>query len=175
MAKRLTEKQHKTLKYTTWLFSMLGMALILLGYYFVQEAIESENWPATKGTVLEVKVTRRTSSQQNNKVEYYYSATYGYKVEGQSYTGSRYSLGSGSRSDRMFNSRPEAERAGKAAFPIGSNVVVYYNPDNPDSTVLKPGANWGTYVPIFLGLFFGGFGYMLVKVRQRSGENSDMD
>jgi hypothetical protein len=46
-------------------------------------------------------------------------------------------------------------------------VAVYYDPENPGSTVLKLGANFGTYVPLVMGLLFtpSGIWFLMLMLR----------
>ncbi|MEZ4516015.1 MAG: hypothetical protein R3C44_03960 [Chloroflexota bacterium] len=39
------------------------------------------------------------------------------------------------------------------AYTPDSQILVYYDPDDPESAVLKTGTGFGTYVPLVLGGF----------------------
>lgn len=96
---------------------------------------------------------------------------YAYTVDGQGYTGSRYSLGEGANAaGRTFTSEAEAAERAAARYRVGQDIPVYYDPADPAEAVLQPGANWGSYVPLILGAFFGlcggGLFWLLLRLRQ---------
>ena len=69
------------------------------------------------------------------------------------YTCDCYSLGDGSTASKKFKERSQAITE-KNKYSIGSDIDVYYKPTEPSYAVLKPGANWGTFIPLIIGLFF---------------------
>ena len=76
-----------------------------------------------------------------------------YNVEEESDVSCRYSLGGGDRASDLYSERSEAEANVEERFPVGSALTVRYDPKEPTSAVLAPGWNWGTVVPLLLGLF----------------------
>ena len=68
-------------------------------------------------------------------------AGYTYEVDGQTYSNDR--IWSGLNPQEEL---PSAEIAGQALaeFPVGSEVIVYYDPDDPQDSVLRaePGVGW---------------------------------
>lgn len=144
------------------LWSGIGLALLGLlmagwGVTFLLSANESQDWPTTTGIVDRVRVTWSTSNSDSSSAtrnrEYYYEVYYDYEVDGQIYSGSRYSLGDGSTaSDRTWNTEEEARVAADNAYLPSQPIAVYYDPADPTSAVLSPGASFGTYVPMVFGL-----------------------
>ncbi len=131
-----------------------GVALILFGIYFIREALASKSWPVANGEIQAVQVIRDVDRDGGKTiVRHYIRINYDYEVEGISYTGDRYSLGDGSTASKRFKERSEAI-AEKNKYPLGSEIDVYYKPTEPSFAILKPGTNFGTFVPIVLGVLF---------------------
>ena len=144
----------------------LGGLLSIFGIYFLFAANESLSWTAVEGSVVETQVkTHRQANPANTAptglVEYYVSVHYAYQVSGDSYVSSRYSLGEGDRASRFYAERSSAETEATERFPEGSRLTVYYDPKTPTSAILSPGWNWGTFVPLLLGIFFSGSGWFI--------------
>lgn len=147
-----------------------GAALLIFGVSFLKDARASRAWPTTTGEVQAVNVVRDRSTTNSSSRSYHYAVTYGYEVEERTYSSDRYSLGNGSTASKQYDTRTEAQSAGQESYPAGSEVMVYYDPTNPASTVLKPGANFGTYVPLVMGLVFLPFGLVLLITMVRTGQ-----
>lgn len=159
---------------------VLGGLLIIFGLYFLFISNESLAWSSVEGAVVNTQVNSHVSRTANpaggvanSLVEYYVSVDYTYEVEGSPYFSSRYSLGEGDRASPLYSERVLAEQEATARFPADSRLTVYYDPDMPTSAVLAPGWNWGTFVPLLLGIFLGGsawlFHYTVSKARVSSG------
>lgn len=165
---KVTPAQIRTTKITSYVFLGIGLAMFVFGIFFLIDANESAGWPEVEGSVryTAVKQDRARGAQGGSKytIRYYYTVSYRYTVNGQPLSGDRYSMGDGPRASGYFKTRQEAEAEGDIVYPVGSAITVYYNPENPESTVLRPGTNWGTYVPLILGLFFAGCGVFFLKV-----------
>ncbi|WPL13115.1 DUF3592 domain-containing protein [Thiorhodovibrio litoralis] len=164
-------KAHKTLRLFGLGVGALGALLIVFGIYFLFIANETLSWSSAEGSVLNAEVSTHVSltknpagAARNTYVEYYVSVQYTYDVEGDSYTSSRYSLGQGERASRLYGARAEAEAEAASRFPQGAAVTVYFDPKNPTDAVLKTGWNWGTFVPVLMGLFLGGTGWLFYAV-----------
>ncbi|WP_017301070.1 DUF3592 domain-containing protein [Nodosilinea nodulosa] len=151
-----------------------GVALLVFGIGFLKQAHASSGWPVSPGTVTAVKIVQeRDSGGTRRRVyTYHYTVDYTYEVAGQTYRSDRYSLGSGSTASQRFRERSQAVEAAKLNHPKGSTVEVHYDPDHPDSAVLKAGANWGTYVPVILGMVFLPTGLMLLSLAFRKNTPS---
>lgn len=152
-----TQSQQRVLLGTVVLLFVISAALLAFGLFFVQEANASRSWPAVTGRAQTVRVTWDLSNRQESMPDrdYYFEVRYTYQVDGKTYTGERYSLGGGSNAaGRTYNSEDEARAAAAAAYQAGDSITVYYDPAAPESAVLQPGAGFGTYAPLILGLFF---------------------
>ena len=150
-----------------------GAFLTVFGITFIQEGNESNNWPVAEGKVAGIYV--RFDTNDNDTRTYYYEVTYNYSVAGTPYTADRFSLGSGSTASKKFSSDEKARADARDAYPTGSLVLVSYDPDDPSSAVLQPGANWGTYVPLIMGLAFlvGGIALIFLVFKRRRKKKND--
>lgn len=131
---------------------IIGALLTVFGVSFIIEGSESQNWPTAEGEVSSIWV--QTSTSDNGTKTYTYEVNYRYTVNDTSYTSDRFSLGGGSTASKRYNDEEEARAGGREAYPTGSLVLVSYDPQDPGSAVLDPGLNWGTAVPLILGLLF---------------------
>lgn len=148
---------------------IIGIPCLLFAPFFLWSAFSSSQWDRTTGTVESVRASLNDSNPVNTASGQIGGGTrftpieerphaavvrYSYSVNGESLSGDRYSLGGGSTALEA-NNRAEALAKGKEAYPPGSEITVYYDPERPSSAVLAPGLNWGSFVPLILGLLFG--------------------
>jgi len=152
-----------------WALVALGLPMFLFGIYFAFLADESANWPKVEGVVSNSSVRTYTPVGQMNRAftdsdsTYYPEFRYTYTVDRQTYTSSRYSLG---ESGQGFPDREDAQKAA-SEHPAGSKVDVFYDPADPSSAVLRPGSSTGSWVPLLLGLFFGGSGLLMLRMLRK--------
>ena len=87
-----------------------------------------KTWPTTTGTVLASYLERRRSSNNSGTVNYPV-VEYSYQVGGQIHRSSRIAPGSdvgGTGAEKMIQ-----------PYPVGAQLTVYYNPQNPAEAVLE--------------------------------------
>lgn len=108
---------------------LLLNAILLASIFFTQRrAGAARNWPTAFGTILESALEERRRSNNRGWVNYP-RVIYTYNVSGRSYTGNRIA--------------PGMEVGGTGApgviakYPPGSQVKVYYNPQDPSDAVLE--------------------------------------
>jgi hypothetical protein len=115
----------------------VGIIFILVSLLAATTAIkdwrryrESESWlPATAQIV-----SGNISAQRGSKTtSYVINIRYAYTVFGQSYEGGQFSFGS---EGTGYDTRKRAEKV-VAQYPTGSQVTIYYDPNNPQQAVLK--------------------------------------
>ncbi|MEZ5545886.1 MAG: DUF3592 domain-containing protein [Lysobacteraceae bacterium] len=146
-------------------FLLIGLALATFGVYFIAEGYEAKRWPQTTGTIVSVAVRTDTAgynkgvtrAQRERSYRYYPSILYRWNVDGRTYTGSRYRLGT---THEKYGAREEAVAAA-SAYRNGAAIDVFYDPANPDQAVLVNAPSGGVFVPLPLGLLIaaiGGFG-----------------
>ncbi|MFH7242679.1 MAG: DUF3592 domain-containing protein [Spirulina sp.] len=157
----------------------LGGLFSVFGIYFLFTANESWSWPSVEGSVVNSEVRRDISlrhstagTTRKTHTKYYVSVNYTYDVEGTSYLSSRYSLGQGDRVSRTYKDRSDAEAEAESRFPEGTTVTVHYDPKQPTEAVLAAGWNWGTFVPLLMGIFLGGSGWLFYAVSRSTNVTS---
>src|SRR5262245_16519313 len=101
-----------------------GMAAFQLMEYF-----ESSEWPAAEGNITNLSIAEDYDSDSG----YTYRANieYIFRVNGLDYYGSRYQFGGD-----IWSSDYGRAEAIVNAYDIGQDVLVYYNPADPNASVL---------------------------------------
>jgi len=113
-----------------------------------QEAEQAIHWPTVVGTILESRVQVRTSSSETG-TEFDPVIRYRYRVQGQEYVNSTW---------QKIGNSPTRQEAQDIVdrYPQGKRTTVYYDPADPQNSVLVPGntseTSWVlwlfTYVPV---------------------------
>ena len=141
------------------LFIGMSVFILVMGLKERRLGQESLSWPAVSGTVTRSQVERRTETDSDGHTDVDYKPTvrFTYSVEGVEYQGMRLQFGA---PDYDKNSEAQAQLD---PFPVGKEVPVYYNPENPKLAVLLTGAGQGAalliglcvvFIAIGVGLFF---------------------
>jgi len=134
--------------------------LVLFGsFYYVWFAKTSESWPTISGNVTHSAIVNSQSVSQTEsgtRVREHYELVlrFEYHLQGQAYESDRYTI----YGEKASTSRLVIEQALKN-YPVGKEVLVYYNPEEPGVGVLEPGARLsfrGVFVMWIAGIFFVG-------------------
>ncbi len=143
---------------------VLGVVFFGLGAIFVGVGIDgyrdgqaTESWPSATGRVISADVQERIETRRDmndrQRTEYTYtpSVRYEYSVGERTYLGHRVKADDyGGGADRAYQIVNR--------YPAGSDVIVFYNPDDPDQAVLETGADtMGVYL-------FGGVGALFAVI-----------
>jgi len=110
--------------------------------------ITSKNWPAAEGMVtrslIDLSAARAGAS---GPITHTYKANirYQYEVNGKLYSGDKIFVTDYISKELAFEKKQEIE------YPVGSSVIVYYDPDNPELSVLEPGTGWPSFAGVVLG------------------------
>mgnify|MGYP002713055034 CR=1 FL=1 len=144
-------KDVKTSLSYIFLFFVIAFFLVTIGFITLQGnnelnlAKHSEHWPATEGVIVKSEMDSylvRRSRKGFTKVPLYVAnITYSYKVDGELLETYSVSIG-----------KPQVESRTKAdvqlvldKYPLGKEVQVYYDPNNPETAVLEPGVSSQNY------------------------------
>ncbi len=94
------------------------------------------------------------SRDEDGDISTTYGATvqYKYLVDGQELRGNRRTF-SNVRTSSVRNTQKILAR-----YPLGGSVDVYYDPDDPSSSVLEPGVGASTYILLLVAIGFLVFG-----------------
>ncbi len=128
--------------------TVVGLGIVILGLGFLNFGVgqltkgkESTNWPTVSGNVTkcdleERTITEKSGTEKRTTTYEIVNISYGYSVEGTSYTSNRVSFGGQKRG----TARLLADR-----YSLGKAVKVFYDPDDPEESVLEPGLSGGSY------------------------------
>ena len=137
-------------------FSAFLVDAILLGIIYAARrgVAKAASWPSTMGTVTFSTVERRQSSDSTAS---YPVVNYTYQVMGQMFEGRKIMPGpetGGSFAHKVV-----------ARYPVGAQVMVYYDPNNPSDAVLERGMpgyiKWLWITIVLVDVFLCGMGVFL--------------
>ncbi len=150
---------------------MSGVMVYLLGFYWNKSRLvrKSKRWPSTLGEIIESKMVRESSDDGSH---YAPKVVYRYFHRGRSYEGDTVQIGVGGNTGARRKARETVNR-----YPVGSQVLVYFDPENPDRSCLerRGDGGWVLYVlaivyPVLLmGVFLETFGIGLPDIRVPAG------
>lgn len=130
----------------TFIFLIIGGALVLWGLNILGDARASASWPIAEGKVVSSQVEHSTDSEGGDS--YQPKVNYTYSVAGVPYSGRQIKFG-----ENSYSSRRQAEEIANR-YPVGDSVAVYYEPENPEKTALEPGVTAGSYIVFGIGAIF---------------------
>ncbi len=135
------------------IFAIVGAAVFLLfALPPLQYSVASKDWPSVQGTITrsEVDIWKR-----DGNTHYEPDIAYSYTVDDKKYSSSKITVG-----DPPLDNNVTKAKQVQAEYPVGKEVVVYYDPELPESSALKPGTKTGDYmlagiatIFFFVGLF----------------------
>jgi hypothetical protein len=132
------------------LFVLIGGGLSYWGWNILQDARASTSWPTVQGGITSSEVT--VSSDSEGADSYSPEVTYRFQIDGQIFASSQIKFG-----ENSYGSRRKAQEIVNQ-YPVGKQVMVYYEPERPTNAVLEPGVSAGSYLVLGLGLFFTAIG-----------------
>ncbi len=151
------------------ILAAVGIGVCGFGYVTLTKAKASADWPSIQGTVTSSDVetrreTKGTGSKARTKIKYTPVVHYSYEVDGREHAASRISFGG-----FTSNSSGSAHRVVNR-YPVGAEVAIYYDPGDPGTAVLEPGASWTIYLLFPFGGVFAlvGVAVMFGKSRPNS-------
>lgn len=127
-------------------FLAVGAGLSIWGWYILQNARASANWPMAEGVITESEVTHSEDSEGGDS--YRPEVAYQYTVGNRQHESYTIKFG-----ENSYSSRGRAEDIA-ATYAVGRQVTVYYDPEQPGRSVLEPGVTGGSYIVLGVGLFF---------------------
>jgi hypothetical protein len=131
------------------IFLVVGAWMIFSALRARQAAERAATWPSIAGVVTAAEmIEHRHRNSKTHTVSYTYEpkVEYSYTVLGTAYAGKKVSYGPQSYA------RGKAEQI-MARYPLGQQVSVFYNTENPADSVLDPAAPNTTVSTIF-GILF---------------------
>ncbi len=125
---------------------LFGVLFANVGYSTYKKAVETENWPSVMGIVLESRVIEDT---QDTDTSYQPYIKYSYVVDNKQYINTVIYPG-----DIINSGSYDSIKNFVDKYPERSQVPVYYNPNNPQDSVLIPGVSTGHIIILGIGIFF---------------------
>jgi len=137
---------------TLFIFDAIFLGMI---FFTRRKVAQASSWPSTMGTVVFSNIEWRRGSKGGSVA--YPVVQYTYQVIGQAYQGDKIMPG------------PEVGGSGAhkvvARYPMGAQVMVYYNPENPSEALLERGMpgfiKWLWIILVILDVFLCGLGAVL--------------
>ena len=133
----------------------LGIFLLLFGIIFAGVGVDqvnlgkqSEEWSSTTAVITNTYIEEDYDNDDHDYT-YYPQVKYEFSVNGKTYTGDSFSPGG---MVNGYSSRSQAENF-LADYRVGSNVTVYYDPDNPEQNALSVGVGGDAYIFLVVGIF----------------------
>jgi hypothetical protein len=115
---------------------VFGILFIWFGIRNHSLGKQSESWPTVQGTLA----SKSSSSSKKKRIHVFYE----YQVKGVNYKNSRVNFQDDSGSKKKIRDK----------YNVGDPLTIYYDPNNPEQSVLTPGATSGSLIANIVG---GGF------------------
>ena len=128
------------------LFVAGGAIAIFIGKPILDNAKASESWPDVPGVVVSSDVV---SKRGKDNTMYSADIVYHYAVNGRDYTCSTVSFGGNYSSSSSQHAHKVTNK-----YPAGTPVQVYYQPEEPSTAALEPGATAMSYFALGIGCVF---------------------
>ena len=135
-------------------FTTVGILLIIFSSNDVSKSIARKSWPTKTATVVETDIVGERAFSPQLKCKF--------EVEGNEYTlitdlktpGFGRKQSSRQTSNIIINE-----------YPVGSEVKIHYNPENPGDAYIRTGPYWSDYLRLALGvLLFAGGLYVVLGI-----------
>jgi len=124
------------------LFSIIGFFLVITESSEISTGLIRQSWPTAKATVVETSIIGERAYSPEITCEY--------NVAGKKYTHKTdlQTPGFGRK-----KSRQQTSRIIIAQYPVGTEINIYYNPDNPEESFVRTGPYWNNYLVLSFGYF----------------------
>ena len=136
----------------------------VLGYFRIGEIKDAGNWPSVKGEIIESYVKKDVKQKAKGKrteTSYTPIIKYQYDVKGKIFVNSRYTMG-------MIDGGRKNVKRMVDQYPVGSNVEIFYNPDNPQkSTIIKATSTLVGYIMMVPLIVIILLGFVLLKKKKK--------
>ena len=128
---------------------VLGAFLIWQGWRRQQSVKASMSWPYVQGRVIAAsvrQVVERGDAETRDMTKYVPLVQYEYQVAGKTFQGNQLAF-----QEKSYNSHKKAF-ALVAAFAAGSQVMVFFDPANPQNAVLERKAHGNNIILVVGGI-----------------------
>lgn len=133
---------------------LVGTGLVVGGIIAGIRSRRAHSWPTVEGTIIASGVVREHASGSSNSMVtggqnvYKPEVAYEYEINGERYVSNRIEL-----LDVASSNQGRAQSI-QSNYKPGDQVRVYYDPENPERSLLKPGGWGGSCLMIVVGAGF---------------------
>ncbi len=119
------------------LIALIITASIVFIFLYVKKentlSNDSSNWLGTSAVIASSNIRRDWDKNKGTpKTQYWFEVQYNYEVDQKPYLGERYAF----HGNPSFKTKTEAQKL-LEEFPIGKTITIFYQPDNPQESVIK--------------------------------------
>ncbi|MBI2499233.1 DUF3592 domain-containing protein [Candidatus Woesearchaeota archaeon] len=134
------------------IFIIIGLIFFISAIINILRGYSSKNWPSVQGKIIhsDIQIQRDIRHGPN------YSPTilFEYFINGTKYFSNRISFG-GTSTGLIGIQRILIK------YPVGSDVLVYYNPQKPQISILEPGITFSIIIFLLVGIIFTIVGFFI--------------
>ena len=128
----------------------VGVLLLIGALYGLARGIPTTKWPSTTGEVLYSTIQERYE-RHDDRYDYKASIGYTYTVNGIKYNSWKIQRGLG---EQLQDVKFIYALFTTVKYPKGTQIVVYFKPDNPAEAVIKKGPDFTTYIVLVISILF---------------------
>jgi len=123
--------------------SLLGLIFIIQQTSEISEGLLRQTWPSVNAEIVETNITGQRAYSPEITCRYIVA-------------GNKYILKTDLKTPGFGRkkSRQQTSRIIIAEYSVGSEVSVFYNPDNPQESCIRTGPYWNNYLILALGFTF---------------------
>lgn len=136
-------------------FCLFGGVFVAISAGNLQDYYASESWKTTSGVVISSQV--QTNRDSDGSDTYRAHITYEYTANDRRYTHDRLQFG-----DDIYSSGKSGKEKKVAEYPPGREIIVYYDPENPQSAVVERELTTGIKIFTAIGLCIMGIGVLIL-------------
>lgn len=112
------------------IFIIAGIFAAVFSFKLRAIAAAAQTWPGVRGRII--KSTVEDHTRPKTGTQYFVSIQYSYRVRDEDHLNNKISFGG----TVQFRSKSDAEAKRAREFPEGKEVLVYYNPETSDQSVI---------------------------------------
>jgi hypothetical protein len=139
-------------------FLAFGFFFSLIGGYETYQGVKTKSWPAVEGKITHSKIESHLN--KSSKRKYSINIEYTYMIGDFMHRGENLRYG-----DNTYSSQYEANQA-QRPWLKGKKVKVFYDPENPESSVLKTGMGL-SWLVVGFGMVFVILGLYLMRMGKK--------